>query len=77
MTKEHRLDRQLLSQCAKWSKVRADIENTECPVCKKHNLSLDLSMALIQCEGCGISFEYRYDRGVIPYNTMIKEAHDE
>lgn len=74
MTKEHRLDKKLFSQNADWSKVRADIEDTECPVCKRHNLSLGMSMALIQCDGCGISFEYRYDRGVIPYNTMVKEA---
>lgn len=29
----------------------------------------DISMALIQCDACGLSFEYRYNKGVIPYHT--------
>jgi hypothetical protein len=30
---------------------------------------MDVSMALIQCNRCEMSFEYRYDKGVIPYYT--------
>jgi len=30
---------------------------------------LDISMALIQCDKCGLCFEYRYNKGVIPYHT--------
>lgn len=30
---------------------------------------LDISMALITCDRCEMSFEYRYHRGVIPYFT--------
>ena len=30
---------------------------------------IDTSMALIVCDQCGLCFEYRYDRGVIPYHT--------
>ena len=45
-------------------------EATLCPVCKEHNLTVDISMRLIQCDGCGLSFEYRYDRGVIPFHTI-------
>ena len=30
---------------------------------------IDPSMALIYCPDCGLSFEYRYNRGTIPYFT--------
>lgn len=30
---------------------------------------VDVSMALIQCDNCGLCFEYRYNRGVVPYFT--------
>jgi len=29
----------------------------------------DVSMALIQCNNCGLCFEYRYGKGIIPYYT--------
>ena len=35
---------------------------------------LDISMALIACETCGMSFEYRYNQGVIPYYSWQKAA---
>lgn len=35
---------------------------------------IDVSMALITCNQCGMSFEYRYNRGVIPYHTWQKAA---
>jgi len=35
---------------------------------------IDFSMALIQCETCGMSFEYRYNQGIIPYHTWQKSA---
>jgi hypothetical protein len=30
---------------------------------------LDTSMRLIYCPNCGLSFEYRYHRGIVPYHT--------
>jgi hypothetical protein len=30
---------------------------------------IDVSMALIQCDNCKLSFEYRYNKGIIPYHT--------
>ena len=50
------------------------VEGTNCPVCKERKLIVDVSMALIQCDGCGIAFEYRYDRGVIPFHTIIESG---
>jgi len=47
------------------------IERKKCPICKEKKLIVDVSMALIQCEHCGISFEYRYNRGIIPYKTFV------
>ena len=31
--------------------------------------TIDVSMALIHCNKCGLCFEYRYARGVVPYHT--------
>lgn len=36
--------------------------------------NIDISMGLIHCDTCGLSFEYRYDRGVVPYYTYQKSA---
>ena len=30
---------------------------------------IDVSMSLIHCPQCGLCFEYRYNKGVIPYFT--------
>ncbi|MBI9087383.1 MAG: hypothetical protein JEZ11_27585 [Desulfobacterales bacterium] len=30
---------------------------------------IDSSMGLIYCEKCGLSFEYRYNKGLVPYHT--------
>ena len=38
--------------------------------------SVDVSMRLISCEKCGMSFEYRYNRNVIPYFTWQLAAHN-
>ena len=51
--------------------LKIAVEKSECPVCHKEKLIVDISMALIQCDSCGISFEYRYRRGVIPYYTLL------
>lgn len=48
------------------------VEELPCPVCGEKKLIVDISMTLIQCDGCGICFEYRYNRGVIPYNTLLR-----
>ena len=32
-------------------------------------LYFDVSMALIQCDNCGFCFQYRYNKGIIPYHT--------
>lgn len=37
---------------------------------------VDVSMALIHCPQCDMSFEYRYNRGVVPYYTWQKCAAD-
>ncbi len=50
------------------------VEGTGCPVCRELNLIVDRSMTLIQCDNCGIAFEYRYDRGVIPFHTIIESG---
>ena len=47
------------------------VEEKDCPICGERKLIVDLSMSLIQCDSCGISFEYRYDRGIIPFHTII------
>ena len=49
-------------------------EGTDCPVCRNKTLIVDRSMALILCDSCGIAFEYRYDRGIIPFHTIIESG---
>lgn len=39
-----------------------------------HQPIIDASMALIHCTNCGLSFEYRYFKGLIPYYTW-QEIH--
>lgn len=51
--------------------IKDKVEQTDCPICRKSKLIVDISMALIQCDNCGISFEYRYRRGIIPYHTIL------
>ena len=50
------------------------VQAAGCPICKKQGLIVDMSMTLIQCDSCGIAFEYRYDRGVIPFHTIIESG---
>ena len=50
------------------------VQDTGCPVCGKMCLVVDVSMALIQCDSCGIAFEYRYNQGVIPFHTIIESG---
>lgn len=64
-------DAKLSRENDRQEKYTRAIEKHLCPICKKDTLLVDWSMALIQCDGCGISFEYRYNRGVIPYKTML------
>lgn len=66
MTEEHRKDIEVLEH--------PEMGHCPCPVCGVSGLIVDVSMALIQCDSCGISFEYRYDRGVIPFYTILKGA---
>jgi ribosomal protein L37AE/L43A len=51
--------------------IKDKVEQTDCPICRKNKLVVDISMALIQCDNCGISFEYRYRRGTVPYHTIL------
>jgi hypothetical protein len=37
---------------------------------------VDTSMALIYCPVCELSFEYRYNRGVVPYYTWQLAAEN-
>jgi hypothetical protein len=39
-----------------------------------HQPIIDVSMALIYCSNCGLCFEYRYNRGILPY-YMWQEIH--
>ena len=62
------------NQWADLQKLIGEIREKDCPICGQKKLGTDVSMCLIQCEGCGIAFEYRYDRGVIPFHTIIESG---